>query len=276
MKVAVYNAQGESLDKEVDLPEGIFGLELKDSHEHVVYLAVKQYLANQRQGTHKSKQRNEIAGSTRKLHKQKGTGGSRKGAITNPLYRGGGRVFGPQPRDYGFKLNRKVKALARKVALSAKAQEGKLVVVEDFTYEQPRTKNYLSFLGNVKVGEKSLAETKSLLLMDFPNKPSKPQAPARPRKLRGAKNRGAFMASMKEYVAQVRAYRQATKAYNEALQEFRTGEAAKYRNVFLSSRNIPNAMVANAKDCHVYQILNADVLVLSESSVQRISEVLGA
>ena len=275
MKVAVYNSKGENLGKEVELPDSIFGLELGDNHEHVVYLAVKQYLANQRQGTHKSKQRNEIAGSTRKLHKQKGTGGSRKGGIKNPLYRGGGRIFGPQPRDYSFKLNKKVKQLARKAVLSAKAKEGQLVVVEDFLFDQPRTKTYISFLGNLKVGEKALLDGKSVLMMDFPNKPATPAAPERPRKLRGAKNRAEYMASLKAYAIKVREYRQAVKAHQQALSDFYSGAAQGFENVVLSSRNIPNAQVINAKDFNVYQVLNADVVVLSESSVKRITEVLG-
>lgn len=136
MKLKVYNTNGQETGREIELPAEIFGIE---PNEHCVYLAVKQYLANQRQGTHKSKERSEISGSTRKLHKQKGTGGSRKGDINNPLYRGGGRVFGPRPRNYSFKLNKKVKALARKSVLSSKLSAGAIRIVEDFALDAPKT-----------------------------------------------------------------------------------------------------------------------------------------
>lgn len=136
MKLKVYNTNGQETGREIELPAEIFGIE---PNEHCVYLAVKQYLANQRQGTHKSKERSEISGSTRKLHKQKGTGGSRKGDINNPLYRGGGRVFGPRPRNYSFKLNKKVKALARKSVLSSKYSAGAIRIVEDFALDAPKT-----------------------------------------------------------------------------------------------------------------------------------------
>ena len=131
MEVAVYNIKGEDTGRKVTLNDNVFAIE---PNEHVVYLAVKQYLANQRQGTHKSKERSEVSGSTRKLHKQKGGGGARIGDINSPLLRGGGRVFGPRPRDYRFKLNKKVKQLARRSALSAKAQDNQIMVVEDFTF----------------------------------------------------------------------------------------------------------------------------------------------
>ncbi|HMO39679.1 MAG TPA: 50S ribosomal protein L4 [Saprospiraceae bacterium] len=143
MQVEVFNIQGEKTGRTVELPEEIFGIA---PNEHVVYLSVKQYLANQRQGTHKAKERSEIAGSTRKLHRQKGTGGSRKGDIKNPLYHGGGRIFGPKPRDYRFKLNKKVRALARKSALSSKAQNDGIVVVEDFSFEAPKTSVFTRIL----------------------------------------------------------------------------------------------------------------------------------
>ncbi len=143
MKVEVFNIQGEKTGRTVELPEEIFGIA---PNEHVVYLSVKQYLANQRQGTHKAKERNEIAGSTRKLHRQKGTGGSRKGDIKNPLYHGGGRIFGPKPRDYRFKLNKKVRALARKSALSSKAQNDGILVIEDFSFEAPKTSVFTGIL----------------------------------------------------------------------------------------------------------------------------------
>lgn len=154
MELSVYSISGQETGQKVHLSDEIFGIEPND---HAIYLDVKQYLANQRQGTHKSKERNEIAGSTRKLHKQKGTGGSRKGGIKNPLFKGGGRIFGPQPRDYSFKLNKKLKSLARKSALSYKAQENNIVVLEDFTFEEPKTKNFTSLLKSLNLeGDKNL------------------------------------------------------------------------------------------------------------------------
>lgn len=157
MKLAVLNIQGQATGREVELPDNIFGIE---PNEHVLYLAVKAYLANQRQGTHKAKERGEIAGSTRKLHRQKGTGGSRKGDIKNPLYHGGGRIFGPRPRDYEQKLNKKVKRLARRSALSTKMQTGAITVVEDFSFEAPKTKAFVDILKNLQVGDqKSLFVT---------------------------------------------------------------------------------------------------------------------
>jgi len=203
MQVAVYKINGQTTGRSVELPEAVFGIE---PNQHVVWLAVKAFLANQRQGTHKSKQRNEIAGSTRKLHKQKGTGGSRKGAITNPLYHGGGRVFGPQLRDYTQKLNKKVRNLARKSVLSAKAKEGSVLVVEDFTFAAPKTKEFISLMANLKVSDK-----KALFLVD---------------------------------------------EYNET--------------VYRSSRNIPNADVTRATDLNVYNTMNANVLVFTESAVANI------
>ncbi|MCB0635287.1 MAG: 50S ribosomal protein L4 [Lewinella sp.] len=151
MKLDVLNIQGEPTGRSVELPADIFGVE---PNEHAVYLAVKQYLANQRQGTHKAKERSEIAGSTRKLHRQKGTGGSRKGDIKNPLYRGGGTVFGPRPRDYSFKLNKKVKRLAKLSALSSKATEGSIMVLEDFSFEAPKTSKYREILEHLKVADR--------------------------------------------------------------------------------------------------------------------------
>ena len=153
MKLDVFNIQGEKTGRAVDLPDDVFGGE---PNEHVLYLAVKQYLANQRQGTHKSKERWEISGSTRKLHRQKGTGGSRKGDINSPLFPGGGRVFGPRPRDYEQKLNKKVKRLARKSALSAKAKTGSIVIIEDLNFETPKTKAFVDMLSKLNVGKKSL------------------------------------------------------------------------------------------------------------------------
>ncbi len=151
MKISVYNIKGEATGRSVELPEDIFGIE---PHEHSVWLDVKRYLAAQRQGTHKSKERSEMSGSTRKLHKQKGTGGSRKGDINNPLYRGGGRVFGPRPRNYDIQVNAKVRRLARRSALSAKAQAGSIVVVEDFSFDAPKTRDFLSILNALKVADK--------------------------------------------------------------------------------------------------------------------------
>lgn len=143
MKLEVLNIQGNSTGKSINLPEDVFGIE---PNEHVVWLAVKAYLANQRQGTHKAKERSEMSGSTRKLHRQKGTGGARKGDINSPLLRGGARVFGPKPRDYRQKINKKVSRLARKSALSAKASAGNLIVLEDFSFDAPRTKSYKDIL----------------------------------------------------------------------------------------------------------------------------------
>lgn len=153
MKLDVFNIQGEKTGRAVDLPDDVFGGE---PNEHVLYLAVKQYLANQRQGTHKSKERWEISGSTRKLHRQKGTGGSRKGDINSPLFPGGARVFGPRPRDYEQKLNKKVKRLARRSALSAKAKTGSIVIIEDLNFETPKTKTFVDMLSKLNVGKKSL------------------------------------------------------------------------------------------------------------------------
>lgn len=153
MEVAVYNIKGEDTGRKVTLNDSVFGIE---PNEHVVYLDVKQYLANQRQGTHKSKERSEIAGSTRKLHKQKGGGGARIGDIKSPVLRGGGRIFGPRPRNYDLKLNKKVKQLARKSALSEKAKSEQIIVVEDFTFNAPKTKDFVNFANNIKVGDKKM------------------------------------------------------------------------------------------------------------------------
>lgn len=154
MEVKVVNISGKETGAKVQLSESVFGIQPSD---HAIYLDVKQYLANQRQGTHKSKQRNEIAGSTRKLYKQKGTGGARAGSIKSPLFNGGGRVFGPQPRDYSFKLNKKLKSLARKSALSYKAIDNSVVVLEDFTFDSIKTKNYVNLVNALNLaGEKTL------------------------------------------------------------------------------------------------------------------------
>ena len=153
MEVSVLNIKGEDTGKKVELNDAIFGIEPND---HVIYLAVKQYLAAQRQGTHKSKERSEITGSTRKLIRQKGGGGARRGDIKSPVLRGGGRVFGPKPRDYWFKLNKKVKNLARKSALSYKAQQNAIIVVEDFNFEAPKTKDFIKMQNNLKIDGKKL------------------------------------------------------------------------------------------------------------------------
>lgn len=162
MEVSVLNIKGQETGRKVTLNESIFGIEPND---HVLYLDVKQYLANQRQGTAKAKERSEHAGSTRKLGRQKGGGGARHGDINSPLLKGGGRVFGPKPRDYGFKLNKKVKVLARKSALSYKAQENAVLVVEDFNMGIPKTKDFLNIAKNLKVDGK-----KVLLLLPEVNK----------------------------------------------------------------------------------------------------------
>ena len=208
MKVDVLNIQGEKTGKEIELPESVFGIE---PNEHVVYLAVKRYLANQRQGTHKSKERGEIRGSRKKLKRQKGTGTARFGDIKNPIFRGGGRIFGPRPRNYSSKLNKKVKALARKSALTSKLQKEQIVVVEDFTFEGPKTSEYVNILNNLNAGD-----GKSLLV---------------------------------------------TKDYDNTL--------------YLSSRNLPTASVASAKDVNTYQILNSNHIILSEGAVEQIAEALG-
>jgi len=148
MEVKVLNVSGKETGAKVQLSDSVFGIEPND---HAIYLDVKQYLANQRQGTHKAKQRNEIAGSTRKLYKQKGTGGARAGSIKSPLFNGGGRVFGPQPRDYSFKLNKKLKSLARKSALSYKAKDNSIVVLEDFNFDSIKTKNYIKMEADLNV-----------------------------------------------------------------------------------------------------------------------------
>ena len=162
MEVSVLNIKGEDTGRKVTLNDSVFGIEPND---HVIYLDVKQYLAAQRQGTAKSKERSEISGSTRKLGRQKGGGGARRGDINSPVLVGGARVFGPKPRDYRFKLNKKVKALARRSALSYKVQEGALVVVEDFTLDTPRTKSFIEIVNNLKISDK-----KVLMVMPEANK----------------------------------------------------------------------------------------------------------
>ncbi len=162
MKLAVYNIKGEDTGKQVELDKSVFGIEPND---HAIYLAVKQYLANKRQGTHKSKERADIKGSTRKIKRQKGTGTARAGSIKSPVFRGGGRAFGPQPRDYSFKLNKKLKRLARKSALSYKANQNAIMIVEDFNFEAPKTKEFVALEKNMK-----MTDVKSVFVMSENNK----------------------------------------------------------------------------------------------------------
>jgi len=162
MELKVYNIKGEDTGRKVNLKKTIFGIEPND---HAIYLDVKQFRANNRQGTHKTKERAEVKGSTRKIKKQKGTGSARAGDIKNPLFRGGGRAFGPRPKDYNFKLNKKLKKLARKSALTYKAKAKELFVVEDFSFDQPKTKEYLAFENNLKIADK-----KSILILSEANK----------------------------------------------------------------------------------------------------------
>jgi large subunit ribosomal protein L4 len=162
MEVAVLKSSGEATSKKVSLSDDVFGIEPND---HAIYLDVKSYLANQRQGTHKSKQRNEISGSSKKLKKQKGTGGARAGNIKNPQFKGGGRVFGPQPRDYSFKLNKKVKDLARKSALTYKAKDNSIAILEDFNFGEAKTKQFVALLKALSLGDK-----KTLLVLPDANK----------------------------------------------------------------------------------------------------------
>nr|MBI1229976.1 50S ribosomal protein L4 [Cytophagales bacterium] len=162
MELAILKHNGEDTGRKVSLSDDIFGIQPND---HAIYLDVKQYLANQRQGTHKSKERAEVAGSTKKIKKQKGTGGARAGSIKSPVFRGGGRVFGPRPRDYSFKLNKKLKQLARKSAFSYKAIENSVVVLEDLSFDAPKTKSYVNLLASL-----SLTGKKTLLLMPEVNK----------------------------------------------------------------------------------------------------------
>jgi large subunit ribosomal protein L4 len=162
MEVKVINISGKETSKKVQLNDSIFGIEPND---HAIYLDVKQYLANQRQGTHKSKERGEIAGSTKKFKKQKGTGGARAGSLKSPVFVGGGRVFGPKPRDYSFKLNKKLKRTARVSALSYKAKDNSIVVLEDFNFEAPKTKNYADLMKNLNLSDK-----KTLLVLAESNK----------------------------------------------------------------------------------------------------------
>ena len=207
MQVEVLNISGKKTAKKVELADDIFGLEPND---HSIYLDVKHYLAAQRQGTHKSKERAEISRTTKKLKRQKGTGGARAGSMKSPVFVGGGRAFGPRPRDYDFKLNKKVKVLARASALTYKAKENAITVLEDFTFEAPKTKNYVDLMNNLNLSDK-----KSLLVLGGLNK-----------------------------------------------------------NVYLSSRNLERVKVVTAADLNTYDIVNAQSLILSESSVKVLESLL--
>ena len=201
MQLKVLNIQGQETGRTVELPEEIFGIE---PNNHAIYLAVKQYLGAQRQGTHKVKTRAEVQGASRKLHKQKGTGGSRKGNIRNPLYKGGGTIFGPKPHKYDIKLNRKVKDLAKMSALAHKAKENAIFVVEDVNMETPKTKDFMNILSSLKVGDKKL-------MFIVPE-------------------------------------------YND--------------NVYVSSRNIPSVLTTLMSDVNTYDLVNSEVIVLTESAAK--------
>jgi large subunit ribosomal protein L4 len=207
MEINVYNIKGEDTGRKITLNESIFGIEPND---HAIYLDVKQFMANQRQGTHKSKERSEVSGSTRKIGRQKGGGGARRGDVNSPVLIGGGRVFGPRPRDYFFKLNKKVKVLARKSALSYKAKDNAIVVVEDFNFEVPKTKEFISMAKNLKISDKKL-----LVVLSESNK-----------------------------------------------------------NVYLSARNLEKANVQTVSGLNTYRVLNAGVVVLTESALLAIDNIL--
>ncbi len=207
MKVAVLDITGKDTGRKVELSNEVFGVE---PNNHAIYLDVKQYLANQRQGTHKAKERAEIAGSTRKIKKQKGTGTARAGSIKSPVFRGGGRVFGPRPRSYSFKLNKNLKRLARKSALSIQIKDSNLVVVEDFNFETPKTKEFVKVINALGADVK-----KTLFVLGEENK-----------------------------------------------------------NVYLSSRNIKNSKVVNATGVNTYNVLNANKVIIAESTIEGIESNL--
>ncbi|MBX2896584.1 MAG: 50S ribosomal protein L4 [Cyclobacteriaceae bacterium] len=207
MEIAVVKQSGESTGRKVSLTSEVFGIEPND---HAIWLDVKSFLANQRQGTHKSKQRNEISGSSKKLKKQKGTGGARAGNIKNPQFKGGGRIFGPTPRDYSFKLNKKVKDLARKSALTYKAKDNQIAIVEDFNFEAPKTKQYISLLKSLSVQDK-----KTLVVLPEVKK-----------------------------------------------------------NIVLSGRNIQNSKIITADQINTYDVINAEQIILVESSLSKIDNLL--
>ena len=209
MEVAVYNIKGEDTGRKVVLNDEVFARDLTEGNaDHTLYLDIKQFLGNQRQGTHKSKERSEVSGSTRKLGRQKGGGGARRGDINSPLLKGGGRVFGPRPRDYRTKLNKKLKQLARKIALTSKNNNGAIVVVENFNFDKPSTKEWMQIAKSFQVADK-----KALLVMN---------------------------------------------GYDT--------------NLLLSVRNVPNAMMMQAKDLNAYSVLNTDKILMTEGSVELINE----
>lgn len=208
MELSILNISGKDTGKKIELSDEIFGIEPND---HVIYLEVKQIQANKRQGTHKAKERGEIRGSTRKIKKQKGTGTARAGSVKNPLLRGGGRVFGPRPRDYSFKLNKKVKQLARKSALTYKAISKNIIVVEDFDFQSPKTKQIIDLKNNLKINDK-----KSVFVLANENK-----------------------------------------------------------NIYLSARNLKWPKVLTFSDLNTYDVLNSEVLVLTEGSINKINQNFG-
>lgn len=207
MKLSVFNIKGEETGREITLDKNVFGIE---PNEHAVYLEVKQYLANQRQGTHKVKNRNEVAGSTKKIKKQKGTGTARAGSIKSPVFRGGGTMFGPEPRDYSFKLNKKVKQLAKRSVLSSKAKNKQIKILQDFSLDTPKTKEFSMILSSLAIADK-----KSLVIL---------------------------------------------------------GEANK--NLYLSSRNLKNTKISTADEMSTYDLVNAEQVILLESSVELIKNRL--
>jgi large subunit ribosomal protein L4 len=207
MDLKVVNTKGKETAKKVTLNKEVFGIEPND---HAIYLDVKQHLANKRQGTHQAKERGEIGGRTRKLRKQKGSGAARVGSIKNPLFRGGGRVFGPRPRNYGFKLNRKLKQLARKSALSYKVKEEAMMVLEDFSFDAPKTKDFAALMVALKMTGK-----KSLMVLNQEDK-----------------------------------------------------------NIYLSSRNLEGTEVVTISELNTYKILNANTLIVCESAVRELENVL--
>jgi large subunit ribosomal protein L4 len=210
MEVAVYNIKGEDTGRKVTLNDEVFARDLSEGNaEHTLYLDIKQYLGNQRQGTHKSKERSEVSYSTRKMGRQKGGGGARRGDLNSPLLYHGGRVFGPRPRDYRSKLNKKMKSLARKIAFTSKANDKQIFVVENFTFDAPRTKSYMELARNFKLDDKKV-------LLVFANVD---------------------------------------------------------RNVLLSVRNVPNALMAQAIDLNAYTVLNNDAILLTEDSVGIINDI---
>lgn len=206
MELKVINKEGKETGKKVKLSEEVFAIE---PNEHVIWLEVKQYLANQRQGTHKAKERAEVARTGKKLHRQKGTGGARHGSRKSPIYVGGGTIFGPRPRDYSFKLNKKVKSLAKKSILSARAAEGKITVVEDFAFAAPKTKDYKSFISALGI------TGKSLFVVD------------------GVDN-----------------------------------------NLYLSARNLPKTRVTDKNQINIFDLVNADNILISENALNYLETIL--